>query len=141
MFGDFLKGILTFIFAFILGAGCAQDKPAADSELQQKVQDHMDVIMDESAGIVDDVMDEIRKDERVQEMQDFADNVNEIVDNTKADIKEHFGKEEAAKETEEQEAPEAEEKAAEAEEPAAEESAAEAEEPAAEEKAEETKNS
>ena len=77
----------------MLGAGFAQDKPAADSELQAKVQEHMDVIVDESAAIVDDVVEEIRKDERVQDAEKFIDDVNEIVDNTKQDIHDHFGKE------------------------------------------------
>ena len=94
MLGDLLKGIITFIVAFILGAGYGQDKPAADSELQQKVQAHMDVIIDESAGIVDDVMEEVRQDERVQKLEDFASDVNEIAENTKADIDAHFGSDE-----------------------------------------------
>ena len=42
--GDIIKGIITFIFAFMLGASSAADKPAADNDLQQKVQEHMDVI-------------------------------------------------------------------------------------------------
>ena len=93
MLGGLLKQILTFIFAFSLGASMAQDKPA-DSELQQKVQDHMDVIVDESAAIVDDVMDEARKNEHVQKAEQFANDVNEIVDHTIEDIHEHFGPEE-----------------------------------------------
>ena len=71
----------------------AHDKPA-DNELQQKVQDHMDVIVDESAAIVDDVMDEVRKDKHVQEAEEFHEDVKEIVNNTMDDIHEHFDEEE-----------------------------------------------
>ena len=99
MFGGLLKGLFTFIFAFMLGAGYAQDKPPADSELQQKVQEHMDVIVDESAAIVDDVMEEVRQDERVQQMEQFANDVNEIANNTRADIEAHFGTPDTAEET------------------------------------------
>lgn len=95
MFASFFKGLLTFIFAFSLGAGFAQDKPeSADSGLQQKVQEHMDVIVDESAAIVDDVIDEVRGTEDYQKAEEFVDDVNEIIDNTANDIKEHFGLEE-----------------------------------------------
>ena len=108
MIGGLLKGFFTFIFAFMLGAGFAQDKPAADSELQAKVQEHMDVIVDESAAIVDDVMEEVRQNEHVQEMQQFADDVNEIVDNTRNDIQAHFGTEETAEDTQDAVTPETE---------------------------------
>ena len=100
MFGGFLKQLFTFIFAFALGASVAQDKPAVDSELEQKVQQHMDVIVDESAAIVDDVMDEARKNENVQKAEEFVSDVNEIVDNTRQDIRDHFGPEETESLTE-----------------------------------------
>ena len=95
MFTSFLKGLFTFLFAFSLGASFGgQEKTTADSELQQKVQDHMDVIVDESAAIVDDVMEEARKNEHVKEAEDFVNDVTEIVNNTKEDIHAHFGSEE-----------------------------------------------
>lgn len=94
MFGGVFGRILAFIFAFSMGVSFASEKPATDSELKQKVQQHMDVIADESAAIVDDVIDEARKDERVQKAEEFANDVNEIVDNTKQDIRDHFGPEE-----------------------------------------------
>ena len=94
MLGDLFGKILTFIFAFSLGAGCAASQPTVDPELQTKVQEHMDVIVDESAAIVDDVLDEARKDERVQKTEEFVNDVEEIVDNTVNDIYEHFGPEE-----------------------------------------------
>lgn len=93
MFLKLLSGFFTFVFAFSLGAGWNNADRKSDSELQQKVQEHMDVIVDESAAIVDDVVEEIRKDERVQKAEQFQDDVNEIVDNTVEDIHAHFGKE------------------------------------------------
>ena len=101
MLSSFFKGLLTFLFAFSLGASYGQDKPPADSELQQKIQDHMDVIVDESAGIVDDIMDEARKDERVRDAEEFVEDWKEIADNTKEDIRAHFDEEEES-ETEEE---------------------------------------
>lgn len=104
----FLEKVLLFLFAFSLGAGMSGDTKPADSELQQKVQEHMDVIVDESAAIVDDVMEEVRKDERVQEAEQFVNDVREIAQNTADDIDAHFGEkateeaqpEEAVEETE-----------------------------------------
>ena len=94
MFGGIFGRFLALIFAFSMGVSFASEQPATDSELKQKVQQHMDVIADESAAIVDDVIDEARKDERVQNAEEFANDVNEIVGNTKQDIKDHFGPEE-----------------------------------------------
>ena len=93
MIGGFLKEVLLFVFAFFLGLGYTEDK-TVDSELQQKVQDHMDVIVDESAALVDDVVDEVRKNEHVKKAEEFVNDVNEIVENTANDIDDHFGKEE-----------------------------------------------
>lgn len=89
----FLGWLFSVIFAFSLGTGYHAEKPEA-SELQQKVQGHVDTIVDETAAIVDDIMDEARKDERVQNAEAFADDVKEIVDNTVKDIHDHFGPEE-----------------------------------------------
>ena len=75
MFGGLLKGLFTFIFAFALGVSAGRAKPA-DSELEQKVQEHMDVIVDESAAMVDDVVEEVRKNEQVQNAEEFAEDVN-----------------------------------------------------------------
>lgn len=84
--------LLSLIFAFSLGAGVkTADTEEANSELQQKVQDHMDIIVDEAAAIVDDVTEQIRQNEHVQEAEAFADDVKEIISNTKEDIKNHFG--------------------------------------------------
>ena len=83
---------LSMLLSFGAGAKVGREYEP-DTELEQKVQEHMDVIVDESAAIVDDVVEEIRKDERVQDAEKFIDDVNEIVDNTKQDIHDHFGKE------------------------------------------------
>ena len=106
MLGGIFGRILAFIFAFTLGAGFAAERPETDSELKQKVQQHMDVIADESAAIVDDVLEEARKDEHVQKAQEFADDVSEIVDHTVEDIHEHFGPEEETEDLSETEVPE-----------------------------------
>ena len=94
MFGSLLKGLIVFLLGISIGAGMQNQDTKTDSELQQKVQDHMDVIVDESAAIVDDVMEEARKNEHVQEAEEFVNDVNEIVDNTVEDIHAHFDKEE-----------------------------------------------
>lgn len=113
--------LLTFLFAFSLGAGTRDADRPSDSELAQKVQAHMDVIVDESAAMVDDVVEEIRKDEHVQNAEAFVEDVGEIIDNTREDIQDHFGK----KDGETQEA--AEEARPEAQAPAEAEAEAEAE--------------
>ena len=90
-----ISWVLSLIFAFSLGAGVRSDNNTeTNSELQQKVQDHMDVIVDEAAAIVDDVTAEIRQNEHVQEAEAFTEDVKEIVNNTMDDIKSHFGTEE-----------------------------------------------
>ena len=110
----FLAWICSVVFAFNLGAGVGSDKEP-ETELQKKVQEHMDVIVDESAAMVDDVMEELRKDERVQNAEKFVNDVQEIVDNTKADIDAHFGSDEKAAEETAEEAEAVEEPAQEAE--------------------------
>ena len=92
-----LRGLFTFFFAFSVGAGLASEKPE-NTELREKVQEHVDVIVDESAAIVDDLMDEARKDERVQKAEEFIDDVTEIAQNTADDIEAHFGTEECTEE-------------------------------------------
>ena len=87
---QFFNWLLSLLLAFGLGLGVSSGT-TSDSELKQKVQDHMDVIVDESAAIVDDVVDEIRKDEHVKDTEKFFDDVSEIIDNTKQDIHDHFG--------------------------------------------------
>ena len=90
MFLRILRGIFTFLFAFSLGAGMSTER-TDNPELREKVQEHVDVIVDESAALVDDLIDEARKDERVQRAEEFLDDVEEIAQNTADDIEAHFG--------------------------------------------------
>lgn len=114
MFGKFVLWLCSVVFAFSLGARSTSPE-ATDSELEQRVREHMDVIVDEAAGIADDIAEEIRKDEHVQQAGEFVDSVKEIVRNTQEDIEDHFGQktedpadpgEEAAPEAPAEEAPE-----------------------------------
>ena len=90
MFGKFVLWLCSVVFAFSLGTQSANPK-ATDSELEKKVRDHIDVIVDEAAGIADDISAEISKDERVQQATEFVDDVKDIIRNTQEDIEEHFG--------------------------------------------------
>ncbi|MCR5160419.1 MAG: hypothetical protein K6C06_01500 [Lachnospiraceae bacterium] len=100
----FIKGffgwILSLVLAFNVGAGVGAN---VDPELKQKVSDHIDVIVDESAGIVDDVAeaarakaDELRDSDAAKSAEEFVNDVDEIVNNTLDDIDSHFGKDETA---------------------------------------------
>ena len=100
MKSGFLAWILSIILAF--GAGTAVGSHEPDGELEQKVSDHVDVIVDEMAGIVDDVSEaaneridelesEITSSDEYKKAEEFKENVKEIADDTKADIEEHFG--------------------------------------------------
>ena len=106
----FIKGffgwILSLVLAFNVGAGVGAN---GAPELKQKVSDHIDVIVDESAGIVDDVAeaarakaDELRDSDAAKSAEQFVNDVDEIVNNTLDDIDAHFGKDEteSAEETE-----------------------------------------
>ena len=92
MFGKFVLWLCSVVFAFSLGAQSTNPK-ATDSELEQKVRDHIDVIVDEAAGMADDIAAEIRKDERVQQAAEFVDDVKDIIRNTQEDIQDHFAPE------------------------------------------------
>ena len=97
MFAKILGWLLSLVLAFFIGASVSRREPS-DSELQQKVQDHMDIIIDESAALVDDVIDEVRENEHVKKAEEFADSVGEIVDNTVEDIHAHFDEPESESE-------------------------------------------
>ncbi|MBQ8161883.1 MAG: hypothetical protein IJ083_14220 [Clostridia bacterium] len=99
----FLGWLCSVVFAFSLGTSVGTpSETRVDSELKQKVRDHMDVIVDETAAMVDDVVDEIRQNEHVQNAEAFVEDVQEIIENTADDIRAHFGtEEEAAEENEE----------------------------------------
>ncbi|MBQ8073384.1 MAG: hypothetical protein IJ231_06440 [Clostridia bacterium] len=100
---NFLAWLLSLIFAFSLGAESAKTPAETDDALRNRVQEHIDVIVDESAAIVDEVTTEIRKDERVQDAEQFVQDVqdvadetlkdlNQVVEDTKTRVEEKFGK-------------------------------------------------
>ena len=99
---QFFAWLLSLIFAFSLGANSSVAPKETDSELRNRVQEHIDVIVNESAAIVDDVTESIREDERVQEAEKFvqdvkdvaqetADGLNQVMENTKNSLQEKFG--------------------------------------------------
>ena len=103
MFGKLISWILSVVLAF--GAGAAVSTYQPDEELKQNVSDHMDVIVDEAAGIVDDVTEaaqqrrgelesELENNENYRKAKEFKEDVEEIIDHTKEDIDAHFGTEE-----------------------------------------------
>ena len=83
----FLAWVLSLIFAFNLGADSAATKKETDDDLRNKVQDHIDVIVDEGAALVDDVIDEVRSDERVKDAEQAVKDAKEIVEETLGDAK------------------------------------------------------
>jgi hypothetical protein len=100
-----MKAILAWILSMFLsfGAGVSTGRDyQSDTELEQKVQAHMDVIVDEAAGIVDDVSEaarsrretlesELKESGKYKKAEQFVNDVQEIADNTAADIEAHFG--------------------------------------------------
>ena len=93
--------ILSLFLAFTAGIVFPRNF-ANDEELKQKVNDHLDIIVDEAAAIVDDVTEaadvkkeelkkEIEETDEYKEAKEFAENVKEVAGNTAADIDEHFG--------------------------------------------------
>ena len=97
----FWAWLLSLLLSF--GAGAAVGRSyEPDTELEQKVQGHMDVIVDEAAGIVDDVSEaardrretlesELKDSETYKKAEEIVNDVQEIADNTAADIDAHFG--------------------------------------------------
>ena len=109
---SFFAWVLTMFLSFGAGVSAGRDYQK-DTELEQKVQAHMDVIVDEAAGIVDDVAEaakdrketaesELKESDGYKKAEEFASDVQEIADNTKADIEDHFGSEETETEAEPQ---------------------------------------
>ena len=97
----FIAWILSLFLAFTAGIVFPRSLDG-NEELKQKVTDHLDIIVDEAAGIVDDVSaaaeekreslkEDIQKTDEYKEAKEFADNVQEIAQNTAADIDDHFG--------------------------------------------------
>lgn len=105
----FLAWLMSLFFAFNLGAESTKAPSASDDELKSRVQEHLDVIVDESAAIVDEVTESIRQDERVQHAEEVLQDAREIVEetrdeleqvaeNTRNRVKEKFGTGEPAAE-------------------------------------------
>ena len=97
----FWAWLLSLILSFGAGATVGRNYEP-DTELEQKVQGHMDVIVDEAAGIVDDVSEaardrretlesELKDSETYKKAEEIVNDVQEIADNTAADIDAHFG--------------------------------------------------
>ncbi len=110
---DLLAWLLAMALGFSAGVSAGRDYEK-DTELEQKVQAHMDVIVDEAAGIVDDVTDaakqrretvesEFKESDCYKKAKEFVGDVKEISDDTKADIDAHFGSDETETETETEE--------------------------------------
>lgn len=82
----FLAWLLSLFFAFSLGANSTPATRETDEELRNRVQEHLDVIADESAAIVDEVTESIQNDERVQQAEQFARDVEEVAQATWDDL-------------------------------------------------------
>jgi hypothetical protein len=100
---ELLGWLLALVLGFSAGVSASRD-PQRDTELEQKVQAHMDVIVDEAAGIVDDVSaaaeerretfeSELKDTDAYKKTEEFVNDVQEIAENTKLDIEEHFSDE------------------------------------------------
>ena len=73
----FLAWILGVLLA--LGAGGAKPKET-DEELRNKIQSHIDTIVDEGAAIVDDVAESLRGNESLQEAEKFIQDVIDVAE-------------------------------------------------------------
>jgi len=107
---NFISWLLSIILAFTLGAQSGTKTTETDDELRNKVQEHLDVIVDESAAIVDEVTESIRKDEKVQDAEQFVkdvqevaqetlDDLNQVAEDAKERIEDRFGTAEETSET------------------------------------------
>ena len=82
----FLSWLLSLFIAFSLGAESTRKPTESEEELRAKVQGHIDVIVDESAAIVDDVVEAARQDEGVQAAEKFVQDVKEVAEETVRDL-------------------------------------------------------
>ena len=88
---EFLAWLLSIFIAFSFGAGTASKPKESDDALREKVQGHLDVIMDESAALVDDVKESVHSDERVRKAEQTIRDVREIAEDTAEDLRETAG--------------------------------------------------
>ena len=68
-----------------LGAGGAKPKET-DEELRNKIQSHIDTIVDEGAALVDDVAESLRGNESLQEAGKFIQDVIDVTEETAEDL-------------------------------------------------------
>ena len=101
-----MKELLAWLLAMALGfsAGVSAGRDyEKDTELEKKVQAHMDVIVDDVTASAkqrrETVESELRENESYRKAEEFVTDVQEIADNTKADIEAHFGTDETETET------------------------------------------
>ena len=78
---------LLVVFGVGVNAGREYEPEEANPELKQKVTEHLDAIVDEMAGLADDLnaeaekqMEEFRQSEFVHSVEDFFNNVKEIAE-------------------------------------------------------------
>ena len=92
---------LSILMALGLLAGVDSEKVVATAtDIQEKVTERVDAVVDEAAAFADSVneqvqntIDEVRSSEAGQKAEEFVNDVREVVDNTVQDIQEHFGPE------------------------------------------------
>ena len=100
---DLLAWLLAMALGFSAGVSAGRDYEK-DTELEQKVQAHMDVIVDEADAAKqrrETVESEFKESDCYKKAKEFVGDVKEISDDTKADIDAHFGSDETETETEE----------------------------------------
>ena len=94
---------LSILVVFGIGVNTGRDLETEEvnPELKQKVTEHIDAIVDEMAGLADDLAaeadkkaEEFKQSDFAQSIEKFCNNVKEVVENTVADIEERFGKKE-----------------------------------------------
>ena len=92
---------LLMVFGIGVSAGREGEPEEFSPELKQKITAHMDVIVDEMAGMADDIseevskrIDEFRDSDFVKSLEEYIDNMQKILEDLKKDIEERFGLEE-----------------------------------------------
>ena len=92
---------LLMVFGIGVSAGREGEPEEISPELKQKITAHMDVIVDELAGMADDIseevskrVDEFRDSDFVKSLEEYVDNIQKILEDLKKDIEERFDIEE-----------------------------------------------
>ncbi len=104
--------LLAWILCLLIALTSGSVKKAdTDGELRSKVQEHLDTIVDEGAAILDDVIETIREDERVQGTEEFVqdmiditgetvEKMDEVLDDARTQVEEKLSPEETMEKTE-----------------------------------------